>query len=114
MSAFSSAGNVRGAIFVNLNWGVKDLDRSSVGLWDGAEIGSIVWDDEFTVAPAENQQALMDLCVDLRDQSALVKENFVKCWILDMDDFVRKDSRSLKQLPLTDEGEFNAYLKMFV
>lgn len=34
MGTFSSAGNVKGNIFVNINWGIKDLDRSNVGIWD--------------------------------------------------------------------------------
>ena len=39
---------------VKLNWGVKDLDRSDVALWDPEEIGKIVWDDGFTIAPRAN------------------------------------------------------------
>ena len=41
-------------IVVNLNWGVKDLDRSNVGSWEPSEMGEIIWDDDFTVVPAEN------------------------------------------------------------
>ena len=55
LGTFSAAANVRGAIFVNVNWGVKDLDRSKVDLWDAANMGELVWDDQFTVAPKENQ-----------------------------------------------------------
>ena len=42
-------------LVVKLNWGVKDLDRSEVGAWDPADIGELVWDDEFTVKPRRNQ-----------------------------------------------------------
>ena len=31
----------------------------------------------------------MDLCIDLRDNFELVKNNAVTCWILDMADFVK-------------------------
>ena len=31
----------------------------------------------------------MDLCLDLRDNFELVKNNAVTCWILDMADFVK-------------------------
>lgn len=55
-----------------------------MGAWDPDNIGKIVWDETFTVAPRANQQALMDLCVDLRDNLDIVKNNGITCWILDM------------------------------
>ena len=42
-------------IQVNINFGVKDLDRSGVGSWDPEDIGKLVWDDDFTVTPVANQ-----------------------------------------------------------
>ena len=74
---------------MSIVWGVKDLDRSNVGLWDPSELGELIWDDEFDIAPAENQQTLLDLCAELKDDHALVKDDDVKCWIDDMDVFVR-------------------------
>ena len=85
---FTSSAGIKEALVVKLNWGVKDLDRSDVGPWDPEVIGKIVWDETFTVAPRYNQQALMNLCVDLRDNFELVKNNGVTCWILDMAEFV--------------------------
>ena len=49
---FPSASNLKDSIVVNLNWGIKGLDRDDVGSWDAAELGKIEWDDTFTVAPA--------------------------------------------------------------
>jgi len=37
-----------------MTWGVKDLDRSDVGLWDPEDLGELVWDEGFTVSPEEN------------------------------------------------------------
>lgn len=77
-------------IVVNLNWGVKDLDRSNVGSWEPSEMGEIIWDDDFTVVPAENQQALLDLCDDLlSDNNTLVSAKQVTCWVKDFDYFVK-------------------------
>lgn len=42
---------MRKGIFVNINFGVKDLDRDGVGSWDPEDIGKLVWDDDFTVTP---------------------------------------------------------------
>ena len=77
---------------VSIVWGVKSLDRSSVGLWDPEELGELIWNDEFDITPVENQQALLDLCDELTDDHALVKEDDVNCWIRDMDVYVRTDS----------------------
>ena len=75
---------------VNLVWGVKDLDRSDVGLWDPDELGELVWDDDFDIAPAVNQQSLLNLCDELLNyQPQMVKESGVNCWIKDMDEWLR-------------------------
>ena len=42
---------MRKGIFVNVNFGVKDLDRDGVSSWDPEDIGKHVWDDDFTVTP---------------------------------------------------------------
>lgn len=63
--------------------------------------------------PEENQQALLDLCAELSDDHALVKDDDVKCWIHDFDLFVKKDSAGTKQLPLANEMEFYMYLNEF-
>ena len=48
---FPSASNLKDSIVVNLNWGIKGLDREGVGAWDSNNIGKLQWDDSFTVAP---------------------------------------------------------------
>ena len=51
---FSAASGEKENFIINIVWGVKDLDRSSVGLWKSEEMGRLVWDDDFTIEPAEN------------------------------------------------------------
>jgi len=51
---FSSTSSLKEAIVIKLNWGVEGLDRENVGLWDPEDLGEIVWDNSFTVAPKEN------------------------------------------------------------
>ena len=108
---FSSATGLKESIMVKINWGIKDLDRSNVGLWDARNAGELIWDDDFTVSPARNQAALIDLCVDLRDKSPLVQNHFVTCWILDMDTFVQ--SKYQTKLPIEDEALFDNLLLEF-
>lgn len=86
----NSSGIGKGAIFVNLNWGIKDLDRSDVGLWDPSDAGEIVWDDDFKVSPPDNQKALLDLCIELKEESNLVTDNDVVCWMLDFNAYVKQ------------------------
>ena len=49
---FPSASNLKDSIVVNLNWGIKGLDRKDVGAWNSIELGRLEWDDTFTVTPA--------------------------------------------------------------
>lgn len=79
---FESTSSLKETVVVHLNWGVKDLIRDNVSSWDADDLGVLVWDDEFTVVPAANQQALLDLCDDMRaDTNKLVKNKVVTCWI---------------------------------
>ena len=116
---FPSASNLKDSIVVNLNWGIKRLDREGVGAWDSNNIGKLQWDDSFTVAPQENQKALLDLCKDLQYSSDLVKNNRVTCWIQDMENFVKTNTASSghcsggKLMPLASEADFDKCLLAF-
>jgi hypothetical protein len=35
------------SLFINIYWGVKDIDRSKNSMWDAAYIGEVVFDDTF-------------------------------------------------------------------
>ena len=52
----------------------------------------------------------MDLCTDLRDNSDIVIDNEVKCWIFDMDAYVRSTTANLRSLPIPDKADFEFYL----
>ena len=39
---------------VQITWGVKEMDTSNIKEWDATDLGVLVWDDTFTVAPAAN------------------------------------------------------------
>lgn len=117
LGTFSSAGNVKGSIYVNLNWGVKDLDRDDVGAWESDNAGVLIWDDNFTVSPKENQQFMLDFCNELMFDTDVVLDEDVKCWILELDNFVKSDSAakgSPEQLPIDDEARFEKYLMRFI
>ena len=86
---FVTTSDQSGAFLVSIVWGVKDLDRSEVGLWDPDVLGELVWDDAFDVSPEENQKSLIKLCEELRNDHELVKDNEVICWIEDMDLWLR-------------------------
>ena len=79
-------------------------------------MGKLIWDDEFTVKPVENQRALIDLCNYLKDESDLVRNNRVTCWILDMQAMVEKDSTCSngQLMPFADESDFNRCLWTFM
>jgi len=45
--------NAKGNIAVNLNWGIKGHNPPNV-LWDAKNMGELIWDDGFSVAPHDN------------------------------------------------------------
>ena len=99
---------------VSITWGVKGIDRSNIKDWDAADMGVLIWDDEFTVAPEANQVALLNFCDFLRNESEIVKDNLVDCWIEKMDEFVRKETNNAQSLPISDETEFTSFLLRFI
>ena len=108
---FSKAvdGLKKGTI-VNLNWGVKDLDREGVSTWDPEDVGKLIWDENFTMTPKENQQSILDLCTNLKSNKELLKElEEIKCWILDMNELQPAN----KKLPISDPTEFKQALRNF-
>ena len=113
---FPSSEEAKDRIVVNINWGIKDLDREDTSAWDPESLGTLIWDDSFNLAPAKNQEALIDLCKDLRDTNELVQESRVTCWILDMQDYVDAGAScaSGQKMPLGDEATFDKCLKAFL
>ena len=67
LGSFVAAANIRGAMFVSLSWGIAGLNRQEVNLWDPSKMGELIWDETFTVLPEANQQFMLDLCADLRE-----------------------------------------------
>lgn len=43
-------------------------------MWDPEDLGKLIWDEDFTVSPAENQKALLDFCEFLKSENPLVKD----------------------------------------
>ena len=81
---FTETADSQDTLNVVIHWGIKDLDRSEVGPWDSDSAGVLIWDDDFTILPKENQQALLDFCKNLRENADLVFEKRVTCWIEEM------------------------------
>ena len=60
-------------IKVKFIWGADSVDRSSAKKWDSSEFGSLVWDDNFDLAPTANQERIIKICEDLQ-QNSLVQD----------------------------------------
>ena len=113
---FPSAADIKDSIVVSLNWGIKDLDRDDVDTWDPSDMGRLIWDDTFDLTPARNQEALLNLCKELKNESTLVKDSGVTCWLLDMEKFVIDDSTCSggKLMPLVEKADFNKCFSQFL
>lgn len=77
------------AIRVSIFWGVKDIKKGKVNRWDPADLGEVVFDEDFDLTPKEAQQSLIDFCQDLRSQK-FVASGQVICWIEDFDNFIKE------------------------
>lgn len=51
---------------VDIIWGVSGVDRSSISTWDTKEVGNVIWDESFDPLTPESQQAIVDLCDNLK------------------------------------------------
>ena len=92
LDVFDTGLGTPSTLSVQVTWGVKELDRSQIKDWDPTDVGILVWDDKFNVAPPENQQAILDFCNMLEFESDVVKDGIVECWIKMFDTFVRKET----------------------
>ena len=55
LDVFDTGLGTPSTLSVQVTWGVKELDRSQIKDWDPTDVGILVWDDKFTVAPPANQ-----------------------------------------------------------
>ena len=98
LNEFKAGEGTPSSLQIQITWGIKGMDRSRVGAWDAFDVGELQWDEEFTVAPVENQIALMKFCDYLLEKSSVVADGVVSCWIKNMDTFVRKESNKKVQI----------------
>lgn len=78
-------------------WGVKQINKDSVTLWDPEELGTVEFDESFDLSPVEAQQSILDLCQKLRNQT-FVASSQVTCWIEDFDSYIKEKFKSTKIL----------------
>lgn len=95
-------------INVQLYWGVKGIDKSKASMWDAIYIGSVQWDDTFSIYPKEAQLSLIQLCQDLKSTKAdhIVLRNEATCWIDEFQEWYRAKIGALPQqqvMPLEPE-----------
>jgi hypothetical protein len=55
-------GSPDNSILVSLFYGTTGTDRSNIDKWDPTYVGEVVWDEDFTLSPKENQQYFLDFC----------------------------------------------------
>ena len=55
----------------------------------------------------------MKFCDYLINESDVVSDKIVNCWIKNMDNFVRKESQNRISIPIEDEEEFMTWLLLF-
>ena len=104
---FTSTANSRNNLVVKIHWGIDGLDREGVGAWNVTDIGKLIWSTDFDISPAENQQALLDLCADMRTRDDLVQRQAVTCWIEEFKRFVDEQDLLNIKVPIESPELFN-------
>ena len=113
LNEFKAGEGTPSSLQIQITWGIKGMDRSKVGAWDAFDVGELQWDEDFTVSPVENQIALMKFCDYLVNESDVVSDKIVNCWIKNMDIFVRKETQNQVSIPIENEEEFMTWLLLF-
>ncbi|ELU03862.1 hypothetical protein CAPTEDRAFT_209557 [Capitella teleta] len=105
---FSTSGDNTNNVQVYLIWGLKVQDISSCHKTDFECTGNTVWDSNFNLDSATTQQALKDICSELKTldeatkQSLAIKPNFidqspeVACFLDDMEEFYAPITQPLR------------------
>ena len=103
---------------VSIHWGVDGINKEEIGYWDGTSSGELIWDDNFKISSVENQQALLDLCQELKENEDLVKDANVKCWIQDLLGFYElkslRETGEIGEFPIDDPQTFLYWVQRFL
>uniref|UniRef100_A0A7S0ZFC8 SSD domain-containing protein n=1 Tax=Timspurckia oligopyrenoides TaxID=708627 RepID=A0A7S0ZFC8_9RHOD len=87
---FLVSGSAETFLTVDVTYGVSGIDRSSRDIYKPEEIGTVIWDTTFSLLPAANQEAVLNVCQTLAADPELVvqQSNAAQCWILDFVDYM--------------------------
>lgn len=63
-----AAGSSANSIRVSIYFGIKDINKEKVSMWDPEDLGEIIYDDDFDMTSEEAQMSVLQMCKDIRDQ----------------------------------------------
>ena len=95
---------------MKLFWGVKDIDKSKVSMWDPSYIGEPVMDEKFDLTPVEAQQSLIDFCDKLPDLD-FVEAGKATCWTTAFRAYLKNSNLDM---PIKDPDVFKTKLNDWV
>mmetsp|Transcript_30331 Transcript_30331/g.34452 ORF Transcript_30331/g.34452 Transcript_30331/m.34452 type:complete len:967 (+) Transcript_30331:157-3057(+) len=103
-------GEDDGELVVKLVYGIDGLDRSDVVPYDVESIGEVEWDDNFNLAPTQNQSRLVEICAQLKDFNQ-TQDGITNCFIEDFKSWIIDTKNETFPVP---EAEFNTKMKEFL
>jgi len=75
-------------VTVDVVWGLAGLNRKGTNPYKPSELGTVIWDDTFTLLPDENQEYLIDVCLEAELQGLLANiDQNRNCFIEDYRDY---------------------------
>mmetsp|Transcript_25152 Transcript_25152/g.32682 ORF Transcript_25152/g.32682 Transcript_25152/m.32682 type:complete len:932 (-) Transcript_25152:127-2922(-) len=101
-------------VTVDLVWGVSGIDRSGTDPFQPEDIGTVIWDDNFTLLPEENQQHLLSVCSAAEEAGLLAEiDNNKECFMQDYRSYRLAMNQSWPAVYST-EAELAADLQAFM
>ena len=67
-------------IKMRLMWGLESISNHDESDWDSSKYGTLVWDEDFNLAPQANQQRILDICTAIRENELLLN-NELDCFM---------------------------------
>ena len=81
--------------------GVLDINQDGTSIWNPDFFGKAILDPKFNANKESSQKFILNLCSEMKNNTAFIIEGSTKCWINDFNDYLA--SRYNQRLPISEQ-----------
>jgi len=96
LAAKFSASETDNLVQTRITFGIEGVNRDGTSKWEPDDYGTVVWDDDFSIASPEAQLYLWQICNDTRTSDLAYRSDLVDCPI---EDFIKYLNSTDKDFP---------------